>query len=72
MAPLFVRCPKTRALLLTPVDTTFRGLAEDWNKTFRVPCPHCGDEHPIKVREAFIQSEISGLEPRAIPISKGG
>lgn len=72
MAPLVVRCPKTFQPIIAPVDTTFPGLAQAWTKTLTVPCPHCGAEHQIKVREAFVQSEIWGMAPRDLPTPRGG
>jgi hypothetical protein len=71
MTPLVVRCPNTRGPVVTRVDTSIEGLAEVWDKTLRLSCPHCGVEHYVKVREAFIQSEISDMALHHVPLAKG-
>ena len=71
MTSLVVRCPKTHATIMTRVDTSIEGLAAVWDKTLRLPCPHCGVEHHVKVREAFIQSEISHMALHHVSLAKG-
>jgi hypothetical protein len=63
MAPLIVRCPRTAALLPTGLETRFETLHRHWNDTVRVHCPHCRTVHAVKVREAFIDSELTLLMP---------
>jgi hypothetical protein len=64
MGPLIVQCPKTRATIDTGVATNYKSLAESWNRTVSISCPHCGAEHEVKVRDAFIRGELSLLTLR--------
>ena len=64
MGPLIVHCPKTCATINTGVATDYKALAEAWDRIVNVPCPHCGEEHEIKVRDAFIRGEVSQFAVR--------
>jgi hypothetical protein len=72
MSPLVVPCPKTSEPIVTEIDTSPEGLAQVWGTTMLVRCPYCHEEHPIKVREAFLQSEISEMALGRSPIAKVG
>jgi hypothetical protein len=59
MGSLITLCPNTRAAIDTGIKTDYASLAKSWGKSIVVRCPHCTEEHAIKVREAFVKSEIS-------------
>lgn len=59
MEPLIVQCPKTRKPIITGVPTDAQALAKSWDDILRLTCPHCGAIHEVKVRDAYVQGEIS-------------
>ena len=59
MGPLIIQCPKTAAAINTGIDTEYKSLARSWGITFRIRCPHCNEEHEIKVRDAYIRGALS-------------
>jgi hypothetical protein len=54
MNPLVAHCPKTAAVINTGIGTEFKSLSQVWRKTIRIRCPHCNEEHEIKVSEAYL------------------
>jgi hypothetical protein len=61
MASLLAECPKTREAIDVGINIDSKSLARTWNKSVIVRCPHCNGKHTVKVREAFVKSEISNL-----------
>jgi hypothetical protein len=61
MVSLLTECPKTREPIDVGINIDRKSLASSWSKSVIVRCPHCNEEHTVKVREAFVQSEISNL-----------
>ena len=59
MDDLSFRCPKTNMPINTRLDAGYKKLASMWHETVEVHCPHCGEDHPIKVRDAFLASALS-------------
>jgi len=59
MGPLLVRCPKTQHPISTGIETDVASLAKAWSSTVRIPCPHCGETHEFKVRDAYTGASIS-------------
>jgi hypothetical protein len=59
MGPLIAYCPKTSARIDTGIETDYKSLASEWGNTIRIRCPHCNEDHDIKVRDAFVRGEIS-------------
>ena len=63
MALLFA-CPKTHQNVSTGVETNVQSLSASWKATLRVKCPHCGEEHEITVREAYINGALDDAVDR--------
>jgi hypothetical protein len=59
MEPLLLRCRKTNRTFDSGFANDPGCLAEVWNATIRVTCPHCQEEHEIKIREAFLINTLS-------------
>jgi RNase P subunit RPR2 len=57
--PLYVLCPITKSPIWTSVATDVRSLAQAWRSKIEVVCPHCGQTHKYRVREAFAETVIS-------------
>jgi hypothetical protein len=64
MGPLIAQCPKTCAPINTGLSTDYKTLAKSWDNTIRIRCPHCNEDHDIKVRDAFVRGEVSSLKVR--------
>ena len=56
--PVLFTCPKTNRQAPTRVHTDAKSLRLAWKKTLRVQCPHCGEEHKVSVRDAFLVSAL--------------
>jgi hypothetical protein len=54
MVPLFFICPNTNRQTPTGIETDPDSLRACWRKTLEVKCPHCGEEHTIHVRDAYV------------------
>jgi hypothetical protein len=54
MGILSFYCPTTTRSIETPIRTEYGKLAGSWAKTMTVRCPHCGAEHELVLRDAFI------------------
>jgi len=59
MSELSVRCPNTGKHFSTRVHTDSLTLAKVWFSSVRIRCPCCGEEHSLKVREAYIDAVMS-------------
>jgi hypothetical protein len=59
MALLFAHCPKTHQRISTGIETDISTLGKVWSSTVVVQCPHCGDKHDIKVRDAYTDHALS-------------
>jgi hypothetical protein len=59
MEPLRFRCRKTNRTFDSGFANDPEALAEVWGNTVRVACPHCAEEHEIKIREAFLIATLS-------------
>ena len=59
MEPLRFRCRKSNRTFDSAYANDPGCLAEVWNTTVRVTCPHCQEEHEIKIREAFLIDTLS-------------
>ena len=64
MAALIVHCPKTSAAIDTGIELEFKSLARSWDKTVRFRCPHCNEEHDVKVRDEYVRAEVSNFALR--------
>jgi hypothetical protein len=58
MTALIFTCPKTKRDVPTGVRTDVEGLRQSWSRTLRLTCPHCGQEHEIPVREAYLNAAL--------------
>jgi phage FluMu protein Com len=54
MPQLEITCPRTRRTVPTGIAIDVQSLALNWALTLKVKCPHCGKEHEIAVREAYV------------------
>ena len=61
MRSLIARCPKTKMAIDTGIGSDYKSLAKSWAKNVVVRCPHCNEEHTMKVREIYVKNEISDL-----------
>ena len=64
MASLLFTCPKTYKKALSGIDRDVEGLRAVWSETMKVPCPHCGEEHDISVRETFLEGALYDVNCR--------
>jgi hypothetical protein len=64
MGPLVAHCPKTSAVINTGIQTDYESLVGSWNKTIRIRCPHCNEEHEIQVRDAYVRGAVSDMRLR--------
>jgi hypothetical protein len=53
------RCPKTRLLMTTKVNTDSASLAKMWHVTMKIVCSYCGDVHRFRVRDAYTDAAMS-------------
>lgn len=59
MGILSVYCPTTTRPIPTGIHTDYKDLVRGWDRLINVDCPHCGGNHEVKVRDAFIADAIS-------------
>jgi RNase P subunit RPR2 len=59
MSVLSTICPTTGKPFSTGVHADSRTLAKIWFSSIYVTCPHCGQQHAIKVREAYVDAVMS-------------
>jgi hypothetical protein len=47
------------------MKTDANGLATVWSKTIRVSCHHCGTDHDVNLREAYLDHVLltAGMRP---------
>ena len=58
--PVLFTCPKTNRQAPTRVHMDAKSLRLAWKKTLRVLCPHCGEQHKVSVRDAFLEFRPAG------------
>jgi len=51
---LSMRCPLTNKSINIGVGTRYDSLTRLWNVELKVPCPHCGQDHMVLVRDAYL------------------
>jgi hypothetical protein len=58
-------CPRTNRPLEIKMKTDADGLATVWTKTIRVRCHHCGTDHDVSLREAYLDHVLltAGMRP---------
>ena len=54
MAELEITCPRTQLTVPTGIASDVQSLVLTWALKLKVKCPHCGEEHEIAVREAYV------------------
>jgi transcription elongation factor Elf1 len=64
MAALLFTCPKTKHRIPTGVETDLDSLRQLWSRTLRLACPHCGEEHEIRVREVYLDAALDDAVDR--------
>jgi hypothetical protein len=58
MPELEITCPRTHLRVPTGIATDAQSLVLTWALKLKVKCPHCGEEHEIAVREAYVDGVI--------------
>ena len=53
--PVLFTCPTTNRQVPTRVHMDAKSLRLAWKKTLRLQCPHCGEQHKVSVRDAFLE-----------------
>ena len=66
MACLLFTCPNTSRKASTGVEMDVQSLRQYWKLTLKLDCPHCDEVHDVRVREAYLDSAVEGLEPTAV------
>ena len=56
MPEILIRCPATGRDVSTGIALETDVFLEAEFKTYPVPCPHCGNRHPWKKGDAYMQS----------------
>ena len=59
MSELSAVCATTGKPIWTGIHTDSLTLAKIWFSDVTVKCPHCGKNHAIKIREAYIEAALS-------------
>ena len=60
MAKLSFVCHVTNNSVSTGIDVeNAQLLARRWDETLRLRCPHCGQTHEMKFRDAYLQFAVS-------------
>jgi hypothetical protein len=65
MSELSTVCPATGKPLSLGFQIDSRNLAKVWFSSVCSDCPHCGQKHLIKVREAYVEAVLSDRQWRA-------
>jgi hypothetical protein len=71
MPELEIICPRTQLRVPTGIATDAQSLALTWALKLTIECPHCGEEHEIAMREAYVDgvlrdtrdSGLGGIDP---------
>jgi hypothetical protein len=58
MPELEIACPKTQLRVPTGIARNVESLVLTWALKLEVKCPHCGEEHEITVREAYLDGVL--------------
>ena len=64
MSELSTVCPATGKPLSLGFQIDSRNLAKVWFSSVCSDCPHCGQKHLIKVREAYVEAVLSDRQLR--------
>lgn len=56
---LMIRCPTTGQQYECDVATDCVNLTKTWKMTKDIQCKGCGEMHPIKIRDAFVDMAVS-------------
>jgi hypothetical protein len=67
MGRLIVQCLKRCEPIDMGIATDYKSLSKSWEKTLHIACPHCSEEHEVKVRDAFIRAAVSDIVVHGIP-----
>jgi hypothetical protein len=62
MPQLEIICPRTQLCVPTGIATDAKSLALTWALKLTIECPHCGEEHEIGVREAYIDGALRDVQ----------
>ena len=54
-----LRCPTTQETVVFNIEDTDGSVAENWRANIQVLCPSCGDRHPVKYKEAYMNGVLS-------------
>jgi len=64
MSELSTVCPATGKRFALGFQIDSRTLAKVWFTSVCSDCPHCGQKHLIKVREAYVEAVLSDRQLR--------
>jgi hypothetical protein len=62
MDDLSIRCPETNKSINIGVGAKYESLTRLWNDELRVPCPHCGQNHTVLVRDAYMDQRDAYID----------
>ena len=68
MELLSAACPTTGKRFSTGIHTDSTTLAKVWFSDIGGKCPHCGEKHAIKIREAYVESVLSSDSMRGVRV----
>jgi hypothetical protein len=58
MAEIEITCPRTQLRMPTGIAMDVQSLVLTWAQKLKIKCSHCGQEHEIAVREAYVDGVI--------------
>jgi hypothetical protein len=61
MAELEITCPQTQLRVPTGIAIDVQSLTLSWALKLKIGCPHCGEEHEIAVREAYVDGVLRDI-----------
>ncbi|HEY2135064.1 MAG TPA: hypothetical protein VGH49_04200 [Xanthobacteraceae bacterium] len=61
------KCPSTKEPIITATPTSFTIVQENWSRVISQKCPHCGEQHSFRFREAYLDAVLHDSEFRMTP-----
>ena len=55
-------CPETGEHVPFHIETDAKSVAQTWNQSIQIACPHCGGIHEIKYKEVYMDNVINGFQ----------
>jgi hypothetical protein len=57
-----ITCPRTDAIVSIDVRDDRRSVLKEWDRSFKVRCPHCGETHIARYRDMYIKGVLAGFQ----------